>query len=115
MRDTWVKILGTRYKVEFKKESEDEVLKEAHGYCDITGKRIVVISEERENNKFDDFQYLQKKTLRHEIIHAFIYESGLFNNTYCVDSGWASNEEMVDWIAIQSPKFLQVFRELDVL
>ena len=47
MRDTWVKILGTRYKVEFKKESEDEVLKEAHGYCDITGKRIVVISEER--------------------------------------------------------------------
>lgn len=56
-----------------------------------------------------------KKTLRHEIIHAFLTESGLHGNTYNVDGGWAMNEEMVDWFAIQSPKIMRVFEELEVL
>lgn len=105
-------ILGTEYTVEYKKDNEDDVLKDSNGYCDITSKKIVILAEKRNTDDVDDFKYLQRKTMRHEIIHAFIFESGLFTNTYCVDGGWAKNEEMVDWIAIQFPKILKVFMEL---
>ena len=36
-----------------------------------------------------------KKVIRHELVHAFLFESGLSVNS------WADNEEIVDWIAIQ--------------
>ena len=52
----------------------------------------------------------KKQVIRHEIIHAFVFESGLDT---CSD--WAKNEEMVDWIAIQFPKLLKAFKEADCL
>lgn len=110
-----VNVLGTEYTVEYKNDDKDNILKDSNGYCDITSKRIVVLAEMRSSDDVDDFQYLQKKTLRHELIHAFIFESGLFNNTYCVDGGWAKNEEMVDWIAIQFPKLLKVFKQAECI
>ena len=61
---------------------------------------------------FIKLDVLYKKTLRHELVHAFLYESGLFNNT---NSDWAKNEEVVDWIAIQFEKMLKVFIELQCI
>ena len=58
---------------------------------------------------------LNKKKLRHEIVHAFLFESGLSSNTHGIYGAWAENEEMVDWIAIQSPKIFKVFQELEIL
>ena len=58
---------------------------------------------------------LKKKTLRHELIHAFLAESGLSANALSNYTSWAENEEMVDWIAIQFPKILEVFKEVDCL
>lgn len=110
-----INILGTEYAVKYRLDDQDDMLKDSNGYCDITSKRIIVLAERRSSDEIDNFEYLQKKTLRHEIIHAFIFESGLFNNTYCVDGGWAKNEEMVDWFAIQSPKIFKTFTELGVL
>lgn len=110
-----VSILGTQYTIEYKKQKEDNFLKDANGYCDITSKKIVVLAEKRDSDELDNFEFLQKKTLRHEIVHAFIFESGLFNNTYCVDGGWAKNEEMVDWFAIQAPKIYEVFQEIEII
>ena len=52
--------------------------------------------------------------LRHEIIHAFLNESGLSDSSNSVEA-WAKNEEMVDWFAIQSPKIFKVFQDLDIL
>jgi hypothetical protein len=57
-------------------------------------------------------QAQEKTTLRHEIIHAFIAESGLRGSSLDV-SHWALNEEMVDWFALQLPKMLSVFELLD--
>ena len=48
--------------------------------------------------------------LRHEIVHAFLYESGLD-----VSSEWARNEEIVDWIALQTPKLQKAFEEAGCL
>ena len=58
---------------------------------------------------------LEKRNLRHEIIHAFFNESGLSDNSFEFTGAWAKNEEMVDWLAIQSPKIFRVFQELDIL
>ena len=52
--------------------------------------------------------------IRHEIIHAFLFESGLAQNTNDVES-WAMNEEMVDWLAIQFPKLLKAFKEAECI
>ena len=110
-----INILGTEYRIEFRKEDDDTILKDCNGYCDATVKLIVVLAEPNKECDCEDFSFIQKKTLRHEIIHAFLTESGLFNNTYNVDAGWAKNEEMVDWFAIQSPKIFKVYSELGIL
>lgn len=57
-----------------------------------------------------DLVAYQKKVLRHEIVHAFLYERGLWQNSYG-SKCWAQNEEMVDWIAIQEPKLNRAFKE----
>lgn len=110
-----INILGTEYRIEFRKEDEDTILKDCNGYCDVTVKLIVVLAEPNKECDYEDFSFIQKKTLRHEIVHAFLSESGLFNNTYNVDAGWAKNEEMIDWFAIQSPKIFKVYSELGII
>lgn len=115
MENRKINILGTEYQIEFRKEDEDATLKTYNGYCDVTVKLIVVLAEPNKECDCEDFSFIQKKTLRHEIIHAFLMESGLFNNTYNVETGWASNEEMVDWFAIQSPKIFKVYSELELI
>lgn len=115
MENRKINILGTEYRIEFRKEDEDTILKDCNGYCDVTVKLIVILAEPNKECDYEDFSFIQKKTLRHEIVHAFLTESGLFNNTYNVDAGWAKNEEMVDWFAIQSPKIFKVYSELGLL
>lgn len=115
MENRKINILGTEYRIEFRKEDEDTILKDCNGYCDVTVKLIVVLAEPNKECDYEDFYFIQKKTLRHEVVHAFLTESGLFNNTYNVDAGWAKNEEMVDWFAIQSPKIFKVYSELGLL
>ena len=45
------------------------------------------------------------------MIHAFMFESGLDCNSNNVE-GWARNEEMVDWMAIQMPKIMDVYESV---
>lgn len=45
----------------------------------------------------------RKETIRHEIIHAFFSESGL--------KGYYNDELLVEWLAVQFPKMLDVFIE----
>ena len=56
-----------------------------------------------------------KQMLRHELIHAFLFESGLNTNTFTVEEPWSINEELVDWVAIQFPKMYNIFKELGCL
>lgn len=52
--------------------------------------------------------------MRHEIVHAYLYESGLAENSLSV-ANWATNEEMVDWIARQFPKIKRTMETLNCL
>ena len=56
----------------------------------------------------------RKKVLRHEIVHAFLYESGMWCNSGASDA-WGTDETIVDWIAIQSPKIFKAFEEADCI
>lgn len=109
-----INVLGTDTRIFFKKEAEDSKLKNMAGYYDASKSMIVVKILEPDENSMGDLDKYQMETLRHEIIHAFLHESGLDACSGSTDS-WATNEEMVDWFAIQSPKIFKVFQELGVL
>jgi hypothetical protein len=120
MKD-FVNILGTEYKIEVHKTSDDDELKENNwgGYCNGILKLIVLAdTSEDEFYKYcndKEKELIRKDTLRHELVHAFLNESGLSTNTLQYSGGWAKNEEMIDWIASQSPKIFKVFKECDCL
>lgn len=55
-----------------------------------------------------------KEVLRHEIAHAFFYESGLWDSSNGT-TAWATNEEMIDWIAIQGLKLYTAWEEAEAV
>lgn len=107
-----VNILGTEYSIEIKTKAEDKFLKDCDGYCDKTSKKIIVAAED-EDNQLDIYSEYQKKITRHEIIHAFLFESGLHENFE--HKQWGHDETIVDWIAVQFPKMLKVFQEAECI
>lgn len=116
-----VNILGTEYTITVKKYDEDEEFERlsVDGYCESLSKRIVVCDMHTfkgwETAAQDTIEAAQKETLRHEIVHAFLYESGLADCSNGIESAWAKNEEMVDWIAIQGPKIYKAWQEAGAL
>lgn len=108
-----VDILGTKYEIVTQKVSENPKLENANGLCEYYSKKIVIRDFEDERKDamcFENLEEFEQKVLRHEIIHAFLAESGLRSN-----SDWAENEEMVDWFAIQFPKILKAFIDSNAL
>jgi len=101
-----VDVLGTQYTVQFSTQSENPLLEECDGYCD-PSVHLCVVRKFGEPKGFDqqDLDSVTRKNIRHELIHAFLSESGLWANC-----DWAK-EEMVDWLAIQFPKLLKAFTE----
>jgi len=108
-----INILGTPYEIMEQSEKENPKLKEASGLCEQYSKKIILNASLREPSDewtVEDAETYRKKVLRHEIIHAFLTESGL-----SVESEWAENEEMVDWFAIQFEKLYRAFGEAGAL
>ena len=117
MQDFKVNILGSEWSVKFGNEEEYPNLAEMDGYSDFSIREIVGDDMEASQGQIGakaDLESYQKQVVRHEIIHAFLLESGLDSNSNSADS-WAVNEEMVDWFAIQSPKIFKVFNKLELM
>lgn len=79
-----ISILGTDYKIIYENFGRDN----RDGYCNYVKKEICVDSQCSKE--------YQKHILRHEIIHAFFFESGLEN--------YNNDEILVNWIAMQFDK-----------
>jgi hypothetical protein len=105
-----INILGTEYELIIANETEDPRLEGVDGYCDTTT-RVCVVDDMACAGAYAkaNLPDYQKKVKRHELLHAFLYESGLAENS------WANNEEAVDWIAIQFDKLKKAFEEADCL
>ena len=106
-----VNVLGEEYTLDFIQEEDDGGLIDCDGYCDDTTKRLVVKRYKRgEPGEKKNLELQEQKNHRHEIIHAFLFESGLAEN-----SEWAQNEEMIDWFAIQAPKLVKAWQEVGAI
>lgn len=107
-----INILGTEYEIEFLEE-QDEAMKalNADGYTDNSVKKIKVMkfsNDDKDAKQMKDVEQYNKHLLRHELIHAFVYECG-------IDSGMQfHSEEMVDWLAMQFPKLSSLFDQLNI-
>lgn len=116
-----LKILGVDYNFSIKKYEDDPVFSKngIGGYHDGYSKEIVLCDLRTYPGWPDELQKTieaaQKSTLLHEIVHAFLHESGLSDSSSVSDQGWAKNEEMVDWIALQGPKIYKAWAEADAL
>lgn len=111
-----INILGTEYTIKIGNATDYPALEDVDGYMDSTTKEIVVDDMEQTKNQpgaKGDLEKYQKQCLRHEIIHAFMEESGLSHNFEHKTIG--IEETTVDWFAIQSPKIFKTFQELDIL
>lgn len=115
-----VNILGTEYTIEMVKPgSKDEEYvsdRRLDGFCDYIRKKIIVadISESYRYEFEYELDLLLARILRHEIVHAFLSESGLMECAGSVNC-WARNEEIVDFFATQGPKIFKAFEELGIM
>ena len=92
-----VNILGQDYIVKYENTRTDAVLKNADGECRWYKKEIV-IDDELEPKEHKDF------IIRHEILHAFLAESGLRR--------YREDEDIINWIAWNFEKIQKVYSEL---
>ena len=108
MSDKKIDILGTEYSIIYRTPADYEDLQEDNGgICD--GEKKVIVM----NSDVSSESALHKSDLRHEIIHAYLYESGLSANWTHPEMG--HDETYVDWVAIQFPKLLRTFTEVGCL
>ena len=107
-----INVLGSEWTIVERSEAEDKNLENADGYCDWTTRTIVI---EREiTGTLGDMESYIRKVKRHEIVHAFLEESGLAECAYSPEA-WAHNEEMVDWFARMGPRIYAAWLAADAL
>ena len=107
-----VNVLGTKYTIKKSNKVEDLGLEHADGYCDHSTKTIVIDTFKNYEGLPDalgNFNEYEKRVIRHELVHAFLFESGLGVNS------WAKDEEIVDWIANQFPKLQDAFAQCNAI
>ena len=116
-----VSILGTEYEIIKKKYADDPDFERSDidGYCDTHSKLIVHCDMTTypgwQTEPPESIRRNEQNTLRHEIIHAFLAESGLAENSLKPTAGWALNEEMIDWIALQGEKIHTAWVQADAV
>lgn len=101
--DVVINVLGSEYTI-IRRMFGDENM---DGYCDYTSRTIHLRSDNY--NGLEDFEWLMRKQLRHEIIHAFLAESGLLENwEHKCECG--HDETFIDWFAIQFDKIHEAIK-----
>lgn len=106
-----VSILGTEYLIAYRTEEEWPKFKtmNASGMAELYSKELVINKDDmvEEEQTFDNLREYELKVLRHEMVHAFLFESGM--------TDYYDDERLVDWIAVQIPKMVKAMREVECL
>lgn len=101
-----INILGQKYDVYFVGESEMP-MQDTLGVCDRYSKEIFINEDGFVGEDVTKYPELAKaKTIRHEVIHAFLHECGL--------DSYTEDETIVDALAVLYPRMQKVFSELEV-
>ena len=115
----YVNILGEKYTIEIKKYSDDKDFEKLNcdGYCDSVLKKISICDMHTFpgfDNASEKLIILEEKhILRHELVHAFLNESGLRGSALNYSGAWALNEEMIDWFATQGERIYKSWSEAE--
>lgn len=119
-----VDILGVKYKIEVRKVEDDARLSDDESREAYTNafKKLIVLSDCSDESQYPytskDIIYRNeryKHILRHEITHAFVYESGLGCTANPSKCPLYYDEQTVDWIAIQGPKLYKIWEKLGIV
>jgi len=108
-----VNVLGTDYEIIEGNEEQYPGLEGCDGFTDPSVHQCIIEDmkyHENDKHALADLELYKKKVIRHELIHAFLEESGL-----SAECEWARNEELVDWFAVQSPKIFKAYVELGLI
>ena len=100
-----VNVLGTVYRIKYVTSLDGR-----GGETDFYTKEIRISEQEDvpAEYKTDNLKEMQRHVLRHELIHAFLFESGM-DQSSAAHEAWAVNEEIIDWMAIQMPKIMAAY------
>lgn len=109
MEKVKMNVLGTDYTIQIfdtKEAKEHKAFETVKGYFDYTTKTINVIGSDTDDLAPEDIPVgdpavITQYAIRHELIHAFLEESGLKDEI-------TVPEELIDWIALQLPKIMKV-------
>lgn len=96
--DCNIRILGTPWRVCVAPMEADKRLDDCDGFTDKTSK-LIMVEDCRQNSNLDDPMVYIRKVIRHEIIHAFLIESGL--DECMMHCKYGQEEQAVDWFAHQ--------------
>lgn len=102
-----IDVLGREYTISIVAIEDDETLNEQDldGYCEHEDAKIVIRKKDNPKN--------MNAAIRHELIHAFLFESGLgFNWEH--NTAMGHDENFVDWFALQYPKIHKLFQKLEI-
>lgn len=96
-------ILGSEYRIMSATESEEPRLIGKNGFTDWTSRLICL--ERNFDGDLDSAKAFMEKVIRHELIHAFMFESGFGE---CMEHNACGQEEtVIDWFAFQMPKIMK--------
>ncbi len=101
-----INILGSEWNITEADKNADVRVADSDGICDKTTREIIITKPDKDCD-LGNWEAYRKKVMRHEIIHAFLFESGLHENFTHPQFG--HDELYVDWIAVQFPKMQEVF------
>ena len=103
-----VNVLSTVYRIKYVPSLDGR-----GGETDLYTKEIRISEQEDipAEYKTDNLKEMQRHVLRHELIHAFLFESGM-DQSSAAHEAWAVNEEMIDWMAIQMPKIMAAYESV---
>ena len=109
MKKLIANVLGSYWSVEVKEETEDKRLEGMGGITDWSTKEILIRNKNETDTIYNMYAAVLH-TLRHELVHAFMFESGLSGDWK--HDEWGQDETTVDWIACQMPKIMKTYEEL---
>lgn len=111
-----IDILGSKWTIRFAQPKSEKDLEDGvGGITDVTSKEIVVVDVSNDENPPRDVEASYRRVMRHEIIHTFLYESGLWEDAHSSYGAWPMNEEMIDFFAIQHEKIHAAFKDAGAL
>ena len=87
----FIKILGSAWEISVRSYKDDPLLEDCDGYCDWTT-RTIVVEREIEGGNLADMDAYVRKVIRHEIVHAFLFECGLGHGSHKWKS-WTGSPE----------------------